>query len=252
MNRSGIKRKNSTTSLPIESDMIMKKNNNKQIILSSYEVPFYTEIKNNIDRQKYRNEELIGYFDRLPEEIIIKIFQLLSIEELGQLTMTNSKIRDFIIKYFFFTQSGFVFLIRTNQFDSFDVYEPKFVFETQQLFVRIGLLIKRSTLLFPTNDRIDIIIHIMKSGFGIPSIRLLSNQDYVHFKLIIKCYSKLINSFIQGWRDFECSKMFQKLKGIFSINSFSFNLIGEFYFLNISFQMFVKLIYKSKKSLKIP
>ncbi|OTF71959.1 F-box domain containing protein [Euroglyphus maynei] len=225
MNQSGIKRKFSINSLDvntkaIESDMILE-NGNKKIALSPYDVPLYTGIKDNIDQQEeYDNDDLkqIGYFGRLPEEILIKIFRLLPIEQLSRMTMTNSKIRNFIIKFFLLSRPGFLFLIRTSQFDIVDVYEPRFISESQKLFARIGLLTKRSTFLFRTNDRIDMIIHIMESSYGIPSIRLLSNQDYAHFKLIIKCYSKLMNTFIQGWRDFECEKMFHRIKDVCEID----------------------------------
>ncbi|XP_046920392.1 F-box only protein 47 [Dermatophagoides farinae] len=227
MNQSGIKRKFSTNSSSIkqtisetiETDMIVT-NNNKKIALLPYEIPLYTGIKDNIDRPEYENDQkqIIGYFCLLPEEIMIKIFRLLSIEELSLMAMTNSKIRNFIIQFFLFSHPGYVFLIRASQFNTIDIYEPRFIFESQKLFSRIGLLIKRSTFLFRTNDRIDMMIHIMEFSYGIPSIRLLSNHDYAHFKLTIKCYSKLMNTFIKGWRDFECEKMFQKLKDVCQID----------------------------------
>ncbi|KAF7488220.1 F-box only protein 47 [Sarcoptes scabiei] len=201
-----------------DNSITIKKVNSMKLSTS-----FFTFIKDNMARRVHGDhnsrlqEETIGLFNRLPVELFMKILQYLSTEDLSNMALVNLQIRNFIIENFLINSNGFLHLIRSSQAIG-DFSDDLLSRKILNLFVSVGLLLKRCTFLFRTSERICFLIHIMEESYGIPSIKSLSVYNFPCFKLIIKFYGAILNIFINGWGDFECNNVFQTLKDIAQID----------------------------------
>lgn len=102
-------------------DDLMKET--KKFVSILCNLPFFTFIKDSAKYMQNDKFELIdcrqsiGFFYMLPEEILLKILKLLSIEELGIFALTNCRIRNIIIDNFLISSTGYLHLIRANNFE---------------------------------------------------------------------------------------------------------------------------------------
>lgn len=182
----------------------------------AYTVSLFTNIKENL-QQKIKNsndkkDETMGYFQEIPEEILIKICKYLTKEELSILAIVNTKFRNFIVDYFLISHSGLTFLLTDNQAVPVEISQE----DSQsmlKLFSDIGLLLKRATFLFRTCERISLLIYVIENSFGIPSLQTFEYFNFRTIKTLVRCYGKIINKLTCGWGDFECIELFNVLKG---------------------------------------
>lgn len=73
----------------------------------------------NVDPSKpILDQNKIGYFNLLPDEIFIKILKKVEVEDLCNFCLLNGIICKFIVNSFLLSKCGFKFLIRANQLDS--------------------------------------------------------------------------------------------------------------------------------------
>lgn len=202
--------------IKVDNEKPQKKLPPQQFNPIAYTVSLFTNIKENFQQKLNENckkEDTMGYFQQLPEEILIKICKFLTKEDLSNLAIVNTKFRNFIVDYFLISHSGLTFLLSNNQITSLEATQedPQLMLK---LFSDIGLLLKRSTFLFRTCERISLLIHVIENSFGIPSIQTFEYFNFRTIKVLIRCYGKIINKLTCGWGDFECIEVYHILKGI--------------------------------------
>lgn len=78
---------------------------------------FYTSIKENINPSCKPKPNVIGYFDLLPDEILIQVLSLLDMKDLANFCLTNKILCKFFVDTFLLTKSGFFTIVRANQLD---------------------------------------------------------------------------------------------------------------------------------------
>lgn len=187
----------------------------------------YTSIKENINPSIKLKLSDIGYFDSLPDEILIKILSKIKIEDLTNFCLTNKILCEFIIDIFLSSKSGLNILARTkkinlaittiNKDSLFDLFTSigmcyflLFMTVTDNLF--LGRLMKKSTFVFPTSQRISVLVSLIKNSYGLIHLDSFDKFTFLNMKLIFKLYERMINQLVKGWGDFECAKVYKELK----------------------------------------
>lgn len=74
-----------------------------------------------LDKLSTKQKEIsVGYFHLLPDEIFIQVLKYLTVTEMGTFSLTNTKIRNFIIENFIINSYGYQYTIRASQLE----YDP--------------------------------------------------------------------------------------------------------------------------------
>ncbi|KAJ6215787.1 hypothetical protein RDWZM_010287 [Blomia tropicalis] len=183
---------------------------------------FYTTIRGTKLAKQIVAKSSFGNFQSLPNEMFVEILRHLSIDDLGILSMTSSKIRAFIISTFILSPNGIRKLnnyqclnLKTLSINYISIIFDKLVNEIPQ---SIGYFLKRCTFVLPTKIRIHLLEHIFEQTFGAPMLKVFENFNYPVARLVFKSYSKIINCFVSGWCDFEIYKVYDFLYEICAIN----------------------------------
>ncbi|CAM1305296.1 Uncharacterised protein g3996 [Pycnogonum litorale] len=178
-------------------------------------IPIKKPRKSTRIAQKIINEEKndlwkngpLGAFELLPIEIIHLIFGYLTIEDISTLSITSKCTRDLILlnfvksKYLF--QKWFLDSLGSASMET----DPACIAQ----FQKVGLLMKRSTCLFPTKDRLKV-MQAFFSDIGVfDGVR--ANQAPIW-----KCYGEFMQTLIAGWDESECMKVFEATEQFFHIN----------------------------------
>ncbi|XP_067135518.1 F-box only protein 47-like isoform X5 [Centruroides vittatus] len=140
------------------------------------------------NKHKKIEESLLGYFDLLPIEIQFRIFSYLSVDDLSILTISSKAVRN-QIEVYRNSSYGLKNLIP-------DIITKKFTFpisvalenENVMHFHKLGLLMKRSTCLYPTKQRMTIILEFINKLECNPQNNI-SNMTHV-----LQCYDYCWNS----------------------------------------------------------
>ncbi|KAJ8023791.1 F-box only protein 47 [Holothuria leucospilota] len=150
---------------------------------------------------------VVGYLHMLPNELIFKIFHLTSAEDLSRVSITsvtlsqlvrsyiscNNGLRHFLTKY--------ILLLKDRNKDDKDI-------RLWDLFKRLGLLLKRSTFLLPTRERLMMMGRFVTKVYAILQLEVLQN---------LQCFGHLYGKFTRGWSEKECRLAFLTVMEYFKI-----------------------------------
>ncbi|XP_059155498.1 F-box only protein 47-like isoform X2 [Physella acuta] len=143
----------------------------------------------------------LGYFDLIPLELRFNIFQYLTIEDLSMLTISSKAMRNLIEGYRVTRFSGphsisykdiHVFLSSDQQTEMMSKYH------------KLGLLMKRSTCLYATKDRLKIINEFL-TRVACCNTDMCKDPSRC---LALMCFGKFFHTVIAGWDDSECQRAF--------------------------------------------
>ncbi|GFR92873.1 F-box only protein 47, partial [Elysia marginata] len=145
----------------------------------------------------------LGFFDTIPLELRFNIFQFLSIEDLSMLMITSKKMRNLAEAY------------RVTRFSGphsipFQKIHTVLAVEQQakmlSLFHKLGRLVKRSTCLYATKDRLNILNEFLTRVACCNT----TCKDQPHCVALL-CYGKFLHTVIAGWDDSECQRVYDSV-----------------------------------------
>ncbi|XP_072171767.1 F-box only protein 47-like [Diadema setosum] len=152
------------------------------------------------EREKGLREDMnnmpLGYFSVLPEEIIYHVFSKLSSTELSRLSLVSKSLRDIVIAYNL-TRQGLNRLMGSGC--ALRSKSKRNKVDLCQCFKNLGLLVKRSTCLYPTRERLrlmETLFHELVANFTIESSR------------INHCFGRFFSIFVKGWQERECLRAY--------------------------------------------
>ncbi|KAK3750595.1 hypothetical protein RRG08_007104 [Elysia crispata] len=146
----------------------------------------------------------LGLFDTIPLELRFNIFRFLSIEDLSILTITSKKMRNLTEAY------------RVTRFSgphSIPYQKIHTVMAVDQqatllsLFHKLGRLIKRSTCLYATKDRLNILNEFLTR---VVCCSTSTCKDQSHCVALL-CFGKFLHTVIAGWDDSECQRVYDSV-----------------------------------------
>ncbi|KAK6190294.1 hypothetical protein SNE40_002199 [Patella caerulea] len=146
----------------------------------------------------------LGYFNILPLELRFYLFNFLTIEDLSILTITSKIMRN-LVEGYRITQP--VTRHITPQPHN-HVFKPPEHYELYfEKYEKLGLLMKRSTCLYATKDRLRVI-----NDFLTKMMCCNSENDHDRENCIsLTCFGKFFHTVIAGWDDTECLKAFEAI-----------------------------------------
>eukprot|EP00057_Strongylocentrotus_purpuratus_P016025 XP_011670499.1 PREDICTED: F-box only protein 47-like [Strongylocentrotus purpuratus] len=103
----------------------------------------------------------LGYFSVLPQEIMYIIFSKLPTMDLSYLTLVSKSLRDIVMAYNL-TKQGITKLLSIGCAKS---KSKKKKIDLCYCFKDLGLLVKRSTCLYPTKERLRLMETLFKESF---------------------------------------------------------------------------------------
>lgn len=151
--------------------------------------------------KKSINNAALGYFELLPLEVKFKIFTYLPVEELSIMTITSKLMRNVVETYrnSMWSQQFLLPVPIKHEF----VPLPKQA-ELLDQFVRLGLLTKRSTCLYTTRNRLQLIQQYLQKYLCQYN---KSCNSPIHC-IALLCYGKFLHTIIAGWDEKECTKVY--------------------------------------------
>ena len=156
------------------------------------------------------SDKLLGNLSILPNEILIKIFDLLSFIDLSNLTITNKPLNQMINNYYVSSKTAIGKLLPKNFNTKPQTYEDEQKIVKQ--FEQLGLFLKRLTCVNSTSERMKILVDLLNSLGIIPSY-CLYNFSYTDVKYKLKLVGRMLQKFIAGWDNSECLYVFDMING---------------------------------------
>ncbi|XP_052812909.1 F-box only protein 47-like [Mya arenaria] len=164
--------------------------------------------KEELKEKSIQNARL-GFFDVLPIELKFFILKYMTVEDLSLLTITSKAFRNLVEGYLALNP-----VLKKEVIDRLHVqskYLPVPVCKQSDfvmLFSRLGLLVKRSTCLYSTKDRLKFINEVL--------IKLLccnrtESCEDLNKCLAMTCFGKFLHTVIAGWDDCECVRTFESI-----------------------------------------
>ncbi|XP_077864764.1 F-box only protein 47-like [Saccoglossus kowalevskii] len=146
----------------------------------------------------------IGYFEILPIEVVHFVFNNLSVTELSLLTVASKSMRD-LVEGYRFTGAGLRKLLPKPL--PHNTVSAELQLRYVNHFKHLGLLMKRSTCLFSTRDRLKIIEDFLKK------LDCISNSGCQNLSscVSLNCYGQFIHTIIAGWDPLECHRAFSTI-----------------------------------------
>ncbi|XP_014671836.1 PREDICTED: F-box only protein 47-like [Priapulus caudatus] len=145
----------------------------------------------------------LGYFDLIPVEVIFKIFGVMSVEDLSLLIITSKAMRNLAELYRMTQESINRLSIPRESID---------ITHSQEYYVKhfrsLGLLMKRSTCLYSTRDRLKTCEIFLRR---LDQIRLEVCSRHGKGAGLF-CYGKFISTMLTGWDDHECQRAFRSIQ----------------------------------------
>ncbi|XP_072046809.1 F-box only protein 47-like [Amphiura filiformis] len=151
----------------------------------------------------------LGYLAVLPTEILYHAFSFLNIQDLSILTLTSKEVRDLVMEYND-TKEGFRKLMPpVTPKPPVRIIKVCLNYEKERMvhFRDAGLLMKRSTCLNPTKDRLKKVDHFISKLQNSSRFKVLSHKSMV-------CYGKFISTFLRGWEEKECLRAYVSLTDV--------------------------------------
>ncbi|XP_041367596.1 F-box only protein 47-like [Gigantopelta aegis] len=146
----------------------------------------------------------LGVFDVLPIELKFHILKYLSIEELSILTIASKAMRNLVEGYRVTRPIG-RHLIPTPH-PHIQLPQEKHM-EYFKQYQRLGLLMKRSTCLYATKDRLKLVNDFLTMIMCCNSNVCVSPEKC----LALSCFGKFMHTVIAGWDDSECQRAFDAI-----------------------------------------
>ncbi|KAI8781098.1 F-box only protein 47 [Biomphalaria glabrata] len=146
----------------------------------------------------------LGYFDAIPIELRFSIFQFLTIEDLSILTIVSKTMRNLIEGYRVTRFSGPHCMSYRDLHLRLSLEQQT---EMLSKYHKLGLLVKRSTCLYATKDRLKIINEFLTRI-------ACSNSDNCKDPsrcIALLCFGKFLHTVIAGWDDSECQRAFDTI-----------------------------------------
>ncbi|XP_064600799.1 F-box only protein 47-like [Liolophura sinensis] len=152
-------------------------------------------------REKVIQDGPLGYFDILPIELKYHILGYFSVKDLSILTITSKMMRNLVEGY-----RG------TSHFSRHLLPQPlphKSVPVDKQAdyirnFEKLGLLLKRSTCLYATKDRLKFIIDFLNKM----SCSYTKDCEDISKCIALTCFGKFLHTVLAGWDEAECIRAF--------------------------------------------
>ncbi|RUS89553.1 hypothetical protein EGW08_002671 [Elysia chlorotica] len=146
----------------------------------------------------------LGLFDTIPLELRFNIFQFLSLEDLSILTITSKKMRNLAEAYRVTRFSG-PHSIPYQKIHSVLAVDQQATLLS--LFHKLGRLIKRSTCLYATKDRLNILNEFLTR---VVCCSASTCKDQSHCVALL-CFGKFLHTVIAGWDDSECQRVYDSV-----------------------------------------
>jgi len=147
---------------------------------------------------------VLGYFELIPLELRFRVFQFLTVEDLSMMTITSKSMRNLIEGYRVTRFSGPHYI----NFD--DLHTPRPLEEqAEQLhkFQKLGLLMKRTTCLYATKERLKILNEFL-TRMTCPNVNSCQEMSRC---IALLCYGKFLHTIIAGWDDTECQRVYESI-----------------------------------------
>lgn len=138
----------------------------------------------------------LGYFSVLPQEIMFNIFSKLPTTELSFLTLVSKSLRDVVMAYNL-TKQGLCRLMLSGCSRNHSNKKKKI--DLCHCFKDLGLLVKRSTCLYPTKER----LRLMETLFDELSAKVKIESARINF-----CFGQFVSIFVRGWEERECQRAY--------------------------------------------
>ncbi|GAB1608473.1 F-box only protein 47 isoform X1, partial [Argonauta hians] len=159
------------------------------------------EMKKIENTVKHKN---LGYFDILPLELKFHLLTYLSVDDLSILTITSKAMRNLIDGFKTTRPSGRHLLPNPFHHEILTQQEKE---EYYYRFKQLGLLMKRSTCLYATKDRLKFVNDFL--------MRIIcTNSKYCDNSLnciALICFGKFLHTVVAGWDDSECQRAFDSI-----------------------------------------
>ncbi|KAK7098949.1 hypothetical protein V1264_003159 [Littorina saxatilis] len=159
-----------------------------------------------VEEQKVQaiSQSPLGYFDILPIEVKFYVLSYLPIEDLSLLTISSKAMRNLIECYRVSTINARGLGIHSRAHGVMDVERQA---EWLARYKKLGLLIKRSTCLYATKDRLKIVNDFLTRMM----CRNTENCKDRARCIGELCFGRFLHTMIAGWDDSECQRSFDCL-----------------------------------------
>ncbi|XP_052825751.1 F-box only protein 47 isoform X3 [Octopus bimaculoides] len=162
---------------------------------------------NRLEMKKIENtvkHRHLGYFDILPLELKFHLLTYLSVDDLSILTITSKAMRNLIDGFKTTRPSGRHLLPNPFHHEILTQSEKD---EYYYRFKQLGLLMKRSTCLYATKDRLkfvnDFLMRIICTN--------TKNCENPLNCIALICFGKFLHTVVAGWDDSECQRAFDSI-----------------------------------------
>ncbi|CAH1785920.1 unnamed protein product [Owenia fusiformis] len=157
----------------------------------------------------------LGYFEILPLELKFHLLSYIPVEDLSMLTISSKNMRN-LIEVYRLTNNAKRHLMSKPLTHTVMSIRDQITYVEQ--FKKLGLLMKRSTCLYTTKDRLRIVERFL-------SKYLCGNADKctdpTHCIALV-CFGKFLHTVLNGWDDMELIRTFETM----SINSYMWKNLG--------------------------
>ncbi|XP_015786395.1 F-box only protein 47-like [Tetranychus urticae] len=183
-----------------------------------------------------------------PTEVINKVFDYLDLPSLSRLAFTSKSLRDLIHNYYIKPQNGYRRLL-SNHFNCKDFLNPGDQDERAKsdhisFFENLGLLFKRLTCLYPTDERLGLMVTFMhRVTQGLPNHKTTKQKNY-NASFVLKCFGTFLHTIIIGWEENECIKVFQFLETTFELEQVVSDVIDSMPGESNGCEYFVRCFYR--------
>ncbi|KAL3841950.1 hypothetical protein ACJMK2_020027 [Sinanodonta woodiana] len=155
-------------------------------------------------------QEPLGFFDTLPLELKFRVLGYLTVEDLSLLTITSKGMRNLVEGFCVLhpvLQKGYICRLHSYK-GTQPVLPIKSETEALNTFRKLGLLMKRSTCLYATRDRLKFLNDVLTKMMCCNSIHLCDNSSRC---IAMKCFGKLMHTVLAGWDDSECQRAYDAI-----------------------------------------
>ncbi|XP_036360960.1 F-box only protein 47-like [Octopus sinensis] len=162
---------------------------------------------NRLEMKKIENtvkHRHLGYFDILPLELKFHLLTYLSVDDLSILTITSKAMRNLIDGFKTTRPSGRHLLPNPFHHEILTQSEKD---EYYYRFKQLGLLMKRSTCLYATKDRLKFVNDFLMRIICTNSKKCENPLNCI----ALICFGKFLHTVVAGWDDSECQRAFDSI-----------------------------------------
>jgi len=172
----------------------------------------------------------------LPVELKVYIFGKLNFKDLSILTTVCKPFRDIIVNHFLLNKE---LLIKTFKEISKNGTE-----DYLQMSTHLGLLIKRSSFIFPSCKRIQLILNMFEIVDLKSNLKLIYESDKASFKNFTRSIKCVLTQLISGWKFKEVLKLIDEIEIYFDHSKLLFLTITKEYGLMRQDEQYLRYFYR--------